>query len=277
MSMSVAEARSEISGLYQKAAEIENRYPDGLTQEANHEDFDEVKRLLTEIDGLENSLAGLEDAAARKARILDNQKHFQKPVRGHEQPQGDGPMSPALKMFGAQFIESEEYKRAAESGIFRSRDMVPQFAVNIEGSLMAWMQRKALVYSGSGVGGPLITNDRLGGVYEILQRETSLLDLIPNASDMAGLYVSPESQMRVTVYLCGIEALWANDDGTHRAEYTIVEHLHTGVLIGRSFAGPGLDNRMTLGVKPAEPGYIEAFTMSPFMTDLRIYRLRKIS
>ncbi len=185
MSMSVAEARSEIVNLYQKAAEIENRYPDGLTAEVNHEDFNEVKRVLTELDGLEKSLAGLEEAEARKARILDNQKYFQKPAQNHRQPEPDaevgGGSRYGTRAFWDQFANSPEYKGALESGIFNSRTMSARFDVKLEGSMLDHLNQKALVYSGSGVGGPTIVNDRRPGILEYLTREIMLLDMIPQA------------------------------------------------------------------------------------------------
>jgi hypothetical protein len=38
-----------------------------------------------------------------------------------------------------------------------------------------------------------------------------------------------------------------------------------------------LDGRLTIGLKPAEPGYVQAITLSPFGDDVRVYRLRKIA
>ena len=51
MSMTVSEARAEIKSLFNQADLIEKKYPEGLI--TNGEDEREVKRLLTEIDGLE--------------------------------------------------------------------------------------------------------------------------------------------------------------------------------------------------------------------------------
>jgi hypothetical protein len=123
VSMTIPEAHAEIRRLYDAAATIENKYPSGLTQDENAEDYAEAKRLLGQIDGLEDALSGLEDAAARKQRILDNQKRLRQPVNGHTQPdQGAAPDAGGdggTKLFGRQFVESGEYKRIVESSTAR--------------------------------------------------------------------------------------------------------------------------------------------------------------
>jgi HK97 family phage major capsid protein len=196
MSMSIPEAHAEIRSLYEKAAAIENKYPDGLTQDANAEDYAEAKRLLGEIDGLEHKLTGMEDAAAQKARILENQKRLSRPVARHEQPEietGEGGDRPkAVQMFGQQFLQSEDYKRAVESGVLANPQSRVEFGIQLKGSLLDYLTRKALMYSGSGVGGPLILEDHRPGVIDILQRQTTVLDLIPTTSTTSNLieYVS---------------------------------------------------------------------------------------
>lgn len=185
MSMSVAEARSEIASLYQKAAAIENKYPDGLTPDVNHEDFNEAKRLLGEIDGLEAKLQGLEDAEARKQRITKNAAEYSQAITRHQQPEPqhngeDGDPVPLVDL-GRKFSGSDEYKRLLSLGTLNNPRSRVELSVHLKGSLLDAMQRKALVYSGSGVGGPLIMNQRLPGYQEILQRELTLLDLIPTA------------------------------------------------------------------------------------------------
>jgi len=190
MSMTVPEARAEIRSLYEKAKAIEDRYPAGLTDEDNHEDFNEVKRLLGEIDGLEDKLGGLEEADERKRRIIENQKTFSKPTQGHQQPES----TPApthggrvVKAFWEQFVQSEEYDRALKSGIFNSRNLIPHLDVKLDGSLLDYLARKALVYSGTGSAGPTIQNDRLGQVLPYLNREITLLDFIPTASTTSNM------------------------------------------------------------------------------------------
>lgn len=184
MSMTIAEAQAEIRSLYDRAAEIENRYPSGLTQEANATDYAEAKRLLSEIDGLEDKLTGLEDAEARKRRILDNQKRLSRPAQGHQQPTGDLitdlPAS-AVKMFGSQFVDSAEYKAALDRGLFHNPSNRVELGIKVEGSLLDYLLRKTLVSSGSGSAGVLIQPDRLPGI-DYLYRPTTILDLIPTGT-----------------------------------------------------------------------------------------------
>lgn len=184
MSMTVTEARAEIRKLYDAAAAIENKYPDGLTADDNHEDYAEAKRLLDEIDGLEQKLAGLEEADERKRRILENQKRLARPAQPHQHPDPNergSEMSGAVKMFGAQFIDSQEYKNVVQSGVLNNPSNRVELGVKLDGSLLDYLIRKALVYSGSGVGGPLIRPDRVAGL-DYLYRQTTLLDLIPTAA-----------------------------------------------------------------------------------------------
>ena len=184
MSMTIAEAQAEIRGLYDRAAEIENRYPDGLTEDANATDYAEAKRLLGEIDGLEDKLSGLEDAEARKRRILDNQKRLSRPSSLHQQPSGDLVAelpTGAVKLFGRQFVDSAEYKRVVDAGLLHNPANRVEISVKAEGSLLDYLIRKALVYSGSGVAGPLIRPDRVAGL-DYLWRQTTILDLIPTGT-----------------------------------------------------------------------------------------------
>jgi hypothetical protein len=97
-------------------------------------------------------------------------------------------------------------------------------------------------------------------------------------ADMAGIYVSPESRMRLTVTPCGVvHLLWQNEYGMHEQYYRATERLAGGGYITDAIGGgPGLDGRGSLGVKPAERGTVQLFTMSPFMTDLQVYPLIKI-
>jgi hypothetical protein len=98
------------------------------------------------------------------------------------------------------------------------------------------------------------------------------------AEDMAGLYISPESLMRVTIFPTGVvHLLWQNEYGMHEQWYRATERLAGGGYITDAIGGgPGLDGRGSLGVKPAERGTVQLFTMSPFMTDLQVYPLIKI-
>lgn len=177
--MSLSECMAESRTRYQKAAEIEARHPNGVTPD-HAEDYAEIKRLLSEVDLIETRTADLEEAGNRTARIKANAARLSQPAQGHTQPQAEGEgggYQRAIKMFGQQFVDSREYKAMTDSGEIMSRGV--KFGVNLEGNLLEYMARKALVYSASGSGGNLIMPQRLPGFQEILQRELTLLDLIP--------------------------------------------------------------------------------------------------
>jgi HK97 family phage major capsid protein len=185
--MSVAEARSEIKSLYEKADLIEKKYPDG--EISNNEDLAEVKRCLTEIDGLEEKLSGLEDAEARKNRILGGIDRYSKPAPGATRPgqQAGQQEEKTWVSPGDQFISSREYRELKLSGQFNSSLSRVQFAVNLKDgtSLVQWGKRmqseqKALLRGGSETsGGGWVINDRQSGIVEIVQRDIVLLDLVP--------------------------------------------------------------------------------------------------
>ena len=187
MAMTVAEARTEIKSMYEQADVIEKRYPDGpITKQ---EDENEVKRLLTEIDGLELKLAGLEDAETRRARIMGGLDRYTKAAPGATRPgqqageQNDGVfISP-----GDQFLQSREYRELKLNGSFNSALSRVTFAINLKdgSSLVQWGKRsqaeqKALLRGGSASsGGGWVQNDVQPGYIEIVQRDIVLLDLIP--------------------------------------------------------------------------------------------------
>lgn len=187
MSMTVAEARSEIKNLFEKADLIEKKYPEG--EITNGEDLAEVKRLLTEIDGLESKLSGLEDAEARRNRILGGLDRYSKPAQSALRPDAQRKdIEDAMNISpGDQFVQSREYREMKLNGMFNSPLNRVQFAVNFkEGtSLLVWrkaleMERKALLYGSSATsGGAFVLPDRQPGMIDILQRELTLLDLVP--------------------------------------------------------------------------------------------------
>jgi hypothetical protein len=80
--------------------------------------------------------------------------------------------------------------------------------------------------------------------------------------DMAGVYTSASQMMRVEVYP------W----------YYSVQRLPGGGIGMRVYpdSPEKLDSAQTLGIKPAEPGYIQVITVSPYGDILGIYRLQKI-
>lgn len=194
MSMTVAEARSEIKNLFEKADVIEKKYPDG--EITNAEDLTEVKRLLGEIDGLEAKLSGLEDAESRRNRILAGLDRYNKPAPNAVRPgaQVEEIKEAQLVSPGDQFIQSRDYRELKLNGHFNSSLARVQFAVNMKDgtSLVLWSRRsqieeKALLYAGSDTsGGAHVQNDRLPGLVDLRQRDIVLLDLVrrvPTESD----------------------------------------------------------------------------------------------
>jgi HK97 family phage major capsid protein len=185
MLMTADELKAEIASHYERASEIENKYPGALTREVNADDYAKVKAELSTVDKLEDLLKGVEESDERKARYAENLARLRKPTVPHIQPSGDpsrnGGSPGSIKMFGQQFVESEEYKRILESGVLNNPANRVEFGVKLEGSLLDALMGKALVYGGSGVAGPLIRPERIPGL-DFLWRDTSFLDMIPTGT-----------------------------------------------------------------------------------------------
>ncbi|HEX5164237.1 MAG TPA: phage major capsid protein [Thermomicrobiales bacterium] len=186
--MNLSQCMAESKSRWEQAAAIEKKYPDGVTPDAG-EDYTQTKRLLSEIDLIETRTQELEEAGNRAQRIRDNVAKHSRPVNGHQQPQGDAAeaKSNVLTMIGQQFISDPEYKRIIESGVLNNPQSRIDLGVQFKGTLLPTLARKALVYSASGQGGNLITNDRLPGYQEILQRQLTLLDLIPTTQTTSNM------------------------------------------------------------------------------------------
>jgi HK97 family phage major capsid protein len=179
MSMSVAEARSEIKQMFEQADAIEAKYPDG--EITNGDDYKEVKRLLGEIDVLEARLAALEEGETRKNRIANGIDRYSQPAGKHLRPNGQMQeiMEGKRTSPGDQFVTSTEYKQLSYQGAFNSHLNHVVFHVNLKDgtSLLEW---KDLLRGGSTTsGGAFVQNDLQPGFVGILQRELSVLDLIP--------------------------------------------------------------------------------------------------
>lgn len=187
MAMTVAEARTEIKSLYEKADLIEKKYPEG--EITNGEDLSEVKRLLGEIDGLESKLAGLEDAESRRNRILAGMDRYSRPAPNAVRPGAQAEeIKEAMRVSpGDQFISSRDYREMKLNGHFNSPLARVAFAVNLKDgtSLVLWSKRmqyeeKALLYgSSASSGGGFVENDPQPGLVDIRQRELSVIDLVP--------------------------------------------------------------------------------------------------
>lgn len=98
-------------------------------------------------------------------------------------------------------------------------------------------------------------------------------------ADMAGLYISQPNMMALVVEPCGAMRLtWDNAYGRHRATYQAMQTFDSGGYVGQGIAndsGVFLDGQTAMGVAPAEPGWIQILTISPYGTDLHVYRLEK--
>jgi len=182
--MNISELRSEIKNCYDQAKAIEDKYPDGLTKDGNAEDFEQVKGMLNSLDRMEDRLAPLEDAESRKARINQNVTAYAQPSRGHRHPEADGGAWQPVDSPGDQFVNSEAFKQMLASGIFNNpRNLIPHLVVPMQKTnFLHQMSQKALVYSGSGVGGSLVHNDVRPGVLDILQRALVVMDLVPRTT-----------------------------------------------------------------------------------------------
>jgi len=156
----LTQCHAEAGSRWKKAAEIEARYPKGLTIDDNADDFNEVKRLRGELDLIEARSAKLEDAVQWQQRVKSNAEKYSRPANPHVQPEGDPsvPLADTIEMFGSQFVRSDEYKRIVQSGVLNNPSNRVEFGVQLKGSLLDVIMRKALAYSASGVGGPLIRN-----------------------------------------------------------------------------------------------------------------------
>lgn len=180
-----SEVRSEIKSRLEAADLIEKKYPD--PEKMPGEDTDQVKKLLTEIDGLEAKLATLEDAETRRQRISRELERATKPAANTARPgYGDDDRDPKSRMSpGAQFVDDRQYREMKQSGIFNSALSRVEFAVQMaEGtSLLNWadaVSGKALLRGGSSSSGQaFVLEDHQSGFIDILQREINVLDLLP--------------------------------------------------------------------------------------------------
>jgi HK97 family phage major capsid protein len=186
MSMSVAEAQTEIKNRLSQADLLEKKYPDPETMP--NEERDQVKRLLEEVDQLEDKLAGLEDAEQRRARIMKSLERHSKPAQSAFRP-GYGDDVPEGKRIspGRQFLNSMDYRNIKQSGQLNSNmSRVEISAVLAEGtSLIDWasMGQKTLLRGGSNTSGQaFVLEDHQPGYLDILQAPLNIIDVIPRSS-----------------------------------------------------------------------------------------------
>ena len=183
MSMSVAEARVEIKKNFEKAETIEKRYPDGVI--TNNEDEIEVKRLLTEIDGMEAKLTALENAETRHKRIVDGMAALNTPVLPIPGPVVPDEHKTEVISPGERFVGSYVYKQLKNNGSFNSPLNRVSFAVTLPNgtSLIEWskqLQHNALLYgSSASSGGGWVANDLQPGFVGSAVNRLGLIDIIP--------------------------------------------------------------------------------------------------
>lgn len=179
--MSIAEARSEIKNLFEQAEQIEKKYKDPTQMPS--EDLQEVQRLLTEVDGLEEKLATLESAEERKNRILGGLERYNRPANGRRPNAAEvDERDNSFVNPGEQFVKSMQYREMLQSGAFNSKLNRVEFVVNLKDgtSLIAW---KTLLRGASNTsGGAFVQNDLMPGYVDLMRRELTLLDLIPRSA-----------------------------------------------------------------------------------------------
>lgn len=187
--MSIAELMIEEKSRYQQVAVFDKKYPNGLTPFDNAEDHTQYKGLLEEVDQLSGYISAKQTAQQQQEHNRTRLALLNRPASEHVQPDGepgDGQLSDTIELFGSQFVKSDEYKRIVSSGILNNPSSAVQFGVQLKGSLLNALMSKALAYSASGTGGPLIRNERVAGV-DFLFRQTSFLDMIPTARTMSNM------------------------------------------------------------------------------------------
>lgn len=179
LALTESQLKAEIKTAYERAEQIEVKYPDGpITNQADREERD---RLLNLCDTLEAKLTETMDEKAKRERTMERIAELSSPAKSMTHPEHGAILSP-----GDQFIRAAEYRHVLERGELNSKLNRVNMTVNMKDgtSLIDWKElaRKALIYSGSAVGGSFVQNDVQAGYKEILTREINLLDLIPRLS-----------------------------------------------------------------------------------------------
>src|SRR5580765_2183428 len=176
-SLEPSQLRAEVKLRYERAAEIEKKYPSGPI--SDKADEDEVKRLLGTVDLLEDRLAPFEETEQRRERIFGNVDRYNERVGRHKHASRFADEEPVGSV-GQQLTAAPQYKALTESGLLRNSANRVELTVPMKGRML---DSKALVWSGTGSGGGLVANDVLPGVrVPILLRQLTVLDLIPRSS-----------------------------------------------------------------------------------------------
>lgn len=245
--MSVEELRAEVKLRYERSADIEKKYPDGPISDKDEET--ESRRLLASIDVLEDRLLPFEEADQRKRRIFENVERYSAQIRRHQHATPNA-AEPPSKSVSEQFLEAAQYKTLLESGIFRNNSNRFDLTVPIKGSLL----QKALVWSGTGVGGALVQNQVLPTVPSLL-RETTFLDLIPTTTTISDTIEYPQETFTNAAAPTPEASATTGTSGT-KPEATFIYTPQTAPVRTIAQWVP-VTNRM-LADAPALRGYIDA-------------------
>lgn len=171
--MTEAQLSAEAKARYDAAAEIANKYAGPVTDDA---DDAELGRLMDTAGKLDRQI----EALIRKRNINEGADRYGSSGRGGGHRHSAGYDGRGHQTPGQQFVEAAQYKALEQSGIFRNANNRYDLVVPLQGSLLE--HHKALIWSGTGVGGALTQNDVIPGVkVPILTRELTLLDLIPRS------------------------------------------------------------------------------------------------
>jgi hypothetical protein len=101
-----------------------------------------------------------------------------------------------------------------------------------------------------------------------------------NQADMAGRYISDTMVLDITA--CGVNHLaWSNDFGQHTAYYAGTQRYDGGGFVAMGAqpdprTGHYLDAAAGIGVKAAEPGFIQLVTVGGVFGP-QVYRLKKVA
>jgi HK97 family phage major capsid protein len=184
--MNLPQLHAEIADRWSKAAEIDKRYPNGLTRDDSSDDFDQQKQYLGDIDLMETRTVDLEDARLRSERISGGLKTSRQPSERHIQPADDD--RPGRRMtLGERFTRDDGYQSLVKRGAWSDPQPRISHVVSApEGTSMV-AELKALVTGFSDTsGGAFVITDRQAYVPQ-LYADLTLLDLLPVVSTTSDL------------------------------------------------------------------------------------------
>lgn len=183
--MNGPQLRAEAKSRWDAADVIDSRHG-GIVTPDKGEDYAQQRKLLAEADLIGTRIQEVEDAEGRSRLTKANRRQSSEPAERHQQPTG-GDSKSIVTMFGEQFVNDPQYKAVLDSGVLNSPSSQTPMSVQMKGDFLGYLCHKALVYSGTGVGGPLIEPQRLPGSLDILNRQLNLLDLIPTSPTTSNL------------------------------------------------------------------------------------------